>query len=167
MIAAYYYHSSSMPVSAIPVSRLNDIIYAFDSINSAGQCSAPDAPTAADFAALGRLKRSHPGLRTEISVGGWGASGFSDAALTTESRTTFVDSCMKLVFGTYRGDFDGIDFDWEFPVYGGAPGTAAARRPSRLHPPDPGFPPRAERRGPADARAPAAHRGAARRPAAV
>lgn len=80
VIAAYYYHSSSMPVSAIPVSRLNDVIYAFASINSAGECSVPDAPTAADFAALGRLKRSHPRLRTEISVGGWGASGFSDAA---------------------------------------------------------------------------------------
>lgn len=122
VIAAYYYHSSAMPVSAIPVSRLTDVIYAFASISRAGECYLPDASTAAtDFAALGMLKRSHPRLRTEISIGGWGAGGFSDAALTMESRAAFVDSCVKLFFGTYRGDFDGIDLDWEFPVYGGLP----------------------------------------------
>jgi chitinase len=122
VIAAYYYHSSAMPVSAIPVNRLTDVIYAFANINSAGECYLPDAPTAAaDFRALGLLKRSHPWLQTEISIGGWGAGGFSDAALTEQSRATFVDSCMKLFFGTYRGDFDGIDLDWEFPVYGGPP----------------------------------------------
>jgi chitinase len=122
VIAAYYYHSPVMPVSAIPVSRLTDVIYAFASISSAGECYLPDASTAAtDFAALGVLKRSHPWLRTEISIGGWGAGGFSDAALTRQSRATFVDSCVKLFFGTYHGDFDGIDLDWEFPVYGGQP----------------------------------------------
>jgi chitinase len=122
VIAAYYYHSSGMPVPEIPVNRLTDVIYAFANINSAGECYMPDAPAAAaDFAALGALKRSHPWLRTEISIGGWGAGGFSDAALTKQSRARFVDSCMKLFFGTYRGDFDGIDLDWEFPVYGGPP----------------------------------------------
>jgi chitinase len=122
VIAAYYYHSSGMPVSAIPVGRLTDVIYAFASINSAGECYLPDASTAAtDFAALGLLKRHHPWLRTEISIGGWGAGGFSDAALTSQSRASFVHSCMKLFFGTFRGDFDGIDLDWEFPVYGGWP----------------------------------------------
>lgn len=122
VIAAYYYHSPGMPVSAIPVNRLNDVIYAFAGINSAQQCYLPGAAAnATDFAALGALKRSHPWLRTEISIGGWGAGGFSSAALTEQSRATFVDSCVNLFFSTYRGDFDGIDLDWEFPVYGGPP----------------------------------------------
>lgn len=122
VIGAYYYHSSGLPVSAIPVNRLTDVIYAFASINSAGECYLPDAATAAaDFAALGVLKQGHPWLRTEISIGGWGAGGFSGAALTRQSRATLVDSCLKLFFGTYRGDFDGVDLDWEFPVYGGPP----------------------------------------------
>lgn len=122
VIGAYYYHSSGLPVSDIPVNRLTDVIYAFASINSAGECYLPDAATAAaDFAALGALKHGHPWLRTEISIGGWGAGSFSGAALTRRSRATLVDTCLKLVFGTYRGDFDGVDLDWEFPVYGGAP----------------------------------------------
>jgi chitinase len=122
VIAAYYYHSSGMPVSAIPASRLTDVIYSFAGINSAGECYLPGAATAAaDFAALGALKHSHPWLRTEISIGGWGEAGFSGTALTRQSRAAFVDSCIKLFFGVYRGDFDGIDLDWEFPVYGGSP----------------------------------------------
>jgi chitinase len=117
VIAAYYYPSSGMPVSAIPVNRLNDIIYAFASISSAGECYLPEpSAEAADFAALGALKRSHPGLRTEISIGSWGTGGFSGAALTGQSRARLVDSCVKLIFGTYRGDFDGVDLDWEFPA---------------------------------------------------
>jgi chitinase len=104
------------------VDQLTDVIYAFAGINAEGECSLPDAATAAaDFAALGAAKRSHPWLRTEISIGGWGAGGFSGAALTRQSRARFVASCMKLFFGTYRDDFDGIDLDWEFPVYGGPP----------------------------------------------
>lgn len=126
VIAAYYYHSSGMPVSAIPVNRLNDVIYAFASISSAGECYLPDpSADAADFAALGALKRSHPGLRTELSIGSWGTGGFSGAALTTQSRARLVNSCVRLIFGTYRGDFDGVDLDWEFPVYGGQPGLAS------------------------------------------
>jgi chitinase len=122
VIAAYYYHSSGMPVSAIPANLLTDVSYAFAGISSAGDCYLPDAATTAtDFAALGVLKQSHPWLRTEISIGGWGEAGFSGAALTRQSRAAFVNSCMKLFFGIYRGDFDGIDLDWEFPVYGGSP----------------------------------------------
>ena len=34
--------------------------------------------------ALAKLKREHPHLRTLISIGGWEADGFSDAALPFE-----------------------------------------------------------------------------------
>lgn len=127
VIAGYYYSSPSLPVSDLPVGpgQLNDVIYAFALINSSGQCYIPSSENPSDFAALAALKRSHPGLKTEISIGGWGADGFSNAALTAQSRAAFVNSCVNLFFGKYRGAFDGIDLDWEFPVSGGPSNTTS------------------------------------------
>ena len=89
------------------------------------------ADAGAHFAALEELKRQHPQLRTLISIGGWEAGGFSDAALSADSRKRFVDSCIALFFEQHRGSFDGVDIDWEFPVYGGPPEIAA--RPQDRH----------------------------------
>ena len=48
-----------------------------------------------------------------MSVGGWTWSkGFSDVALTAESRKTFVESAVAFV---RRHDLDGFDVDWEYP----------------------------------------------------
>ncbi len=70
------------------------------------------------FRQLQLLKHKHPHLRTLISVGGWGGSaGFSDAALTDDSREKFARSCAAFAS---RYGFDGVDVDWEFPVTGGA-----------------------------------------------
>jgi chitinase len=65
-----------------------------------------------------------------ISIGGWGAAGFSDVALTDASREKFVSSCLDTFFGTYRGSVDGVDIDWEFPVSGG-PSDITARPQDR------------------------------------
>jgi chitinase len=58
------------------------------------------------------LKAAHPRLKALISIGGWAAEGFSDAALTTESRDRFADSAIGFML---RHGFDGIDLDWEYP----------------------------------------------------
>ena len=63
------------------------------------------------------LKAAHPHLKALISIGGWAAEGFSDAALTAESRERFADSAVAFM---RRFDFDGLDLDWEYP------GSAAA-----------------------------------------
>jgi chitinase len=132
VIGAYYPGDSATryPVAQIPADKLTHLFYAFAHIED-GRCviAAPDAP--AHFAALAELKRKHPRLRTLISIGGWEAGGFSDAALTAASRERFVASCVALFFDRYRGSFDGIDLDWEFPVYGGPPELAA--RPQDRH----------------------------------
>ncbi|SMD16387.1 glycoside hydrolase family 18 protein [Kibdelosporangium aridum] len=119
VIGAYYagWNSQNYPVSQIPADRLTHLFYAFSTIEN-GKCVA-GAGAPADFAALARLKKAKPHLKTLISIGGWGAGGFSDAALTPASRAAFVKSCVDMFFVQYRGSFDGVDIDWEFPVYGG------------------------------------------------
>ncbi|MCI5647836.1 MAG: glycoside hydrolase family 18 protein [Fusicatenibacter sp.] len=59
-----------------------------------------------------RIRKFHPGIRIVLSVGGWGADGFSEAAATKESRKKFAESALELV-KTYG--LDGIDIDWEYP----------------------------------------------------
>lgn len=61
---------------------------------------------------INELKAEHPALKTCISIGGWGAEGFSDAVLTEASRRRFIDSLL-VYLNTYK--FDGVDLDWEYP----------------------------------------------------
>ena len=130
VIGAYYPGGSAAryPIAQIPADRLTHLFYAFARIED-GRCVV-GADAGAHFAALAELKRSHPHLRTLISIGGWEAGGFSDAARTAASRKRFVASCIALFFDRHRGSFDGVDIDWEFPVYGG-PQDIAARPQDR------------------------------------
>jgi chitinase len=131
VIAAYFPGGAAAryPIPQIPADKLTHLFYAFATIDD-GRCVSPGVDASAHFAALAELKRSHPQLRTLISIGGWNAGGFSDAASTARSRRRFVASCMALFFDTHRGSFDGVDIDWEFPVYGG-PLEIAARPQDR------------------------------------
>ncbi len=52
-----------------------------------------------------------------LSIGGWGADGFSDAVLTKESRELFINSIIEVV---KKYNLDGIDLDWEYPGISGA-----------------------------------------------
>ena len=126
VVGAYFagWESGSFPVSQIPANTVTNVFYAFSTI-AGGVCTVPDGAPA-DFAALKQLKAGHPNLKVSISIGGWGAGGYSDAALTDASRKKFVGSCLNTFFGTYKGVFDGVDLDWEFPVSGG-PSEITAR----------------------------------------
>lgn len=119
VIGAYYPGGSAerYPVASIPADTLTHLFYAFARIDD-GRCVVDDG-AAAHFKALAALKREHPQLHTMISIGGWNAGGFSDAALTAQSRERFVRSCVAMFFEQHRGSFDGVDIDWEFPVSGG------------------------------------------------
>ncbi|MFG3449259.1 glycoside hydrolase family 18 protein [Stenotrophomonas sp. NPDC047960] len=119
VIGAYYPGGSAerYPVASIPADTLTHLFYAFARIDD-GKCVVDDG-AAAHFKALAALKRDHPQLHTLISIGGWNAGGFSDAALTAQSRERFVRSCVAMFFEQHRGSFDGVDIDWEFPVSGG------------------------------------------------
>jgi len=59
------------------------------------------------------VKDKYPNLRVNISIGGWGADGFSDMANSSGTRATFAANVCKWL-ESYN--LDGVDIDWEFPV---------------------------------------------------
>lgn len=54
----------------------------------------------------------HPHILPVVSIGGWGADGFSQAASTKEGCRLFVESTLALM--EHHG-FLGVDIDWEYP----------------------------------------------------
>jgi chitinase len=59
------------------------------------------------------LKEKYPHLKVNISVGGWGADGFSDMADDTNLRALFVAGICTWLD---QYNLDGVDIDWEYPV---------------------------------------------------
>ena len=99
--------------------RLTHICYAFANIRDGEVVLFTDPEESghqprrdAGFARLQALKQHNADLKLLISIGGWAAEGFSDAALTNASRNVFADSAIAFMLA--RG-FDGIDLDWEYP----------------------------------------------------
>ncbi|MGG1678415.1 glycosyl hydrolase family 18 protein [Neobacillus sp. NRS-1170] len=135
VIAGYYAGWSTYSgseVSDIDASKLTQINYAFANIGNDLKMQVGDPyadtqkefpgdsatdPFKGNFNQLKKLKQKFPHLKTVISVGGWSWSDkFSEVALTEASRIAFADSVVKFLV-TYG--FDGVDFDWEYPVNGG------------------------------------------------
>ena len=110
-----YVTGGSVP-AVIHAEKLTHIDYAFAHI-AAGRAvlSVPGAAT--DLATLRALKKLNAGLKILVSVGGWTADGFSDAALTEASRKTFASSVLEML---RQYDLDGVDLDWEYPGQGAA-----------------------------------------------
>ena len=96
--------------SNLDVRFLDAIIYAFVSINSDGTLSVPTPQYLKQMVSLKSVK---PSLKVIAAIGGWGADGFSDAALTPKSRYDFAREVLKLI---NKYDLDGIDIDWEYPA---------------------------------------------------
>jgi len=66
------------------------------------------------------LKKTYPGLKVLLSVGGWGGcEPCSGVFATPDGRQEFAASTLELLqhFGA-----DGIDLDWEYPAIEGYPG---------------------------------------------
>jgi chitinase len=109
------------PTLRLATQPLDVLIYAFAMISPSGECeSANPRADAVAFPQLQQLRALKPGLRIALSIGGYGHSGgFSDAALTADSRRQFAHSCVLFMKAS---GFDGIDIDWEYPVSGGLAG---------------------------------------------
>ena len=115
---------------------LTDLVYAFGQVKG-GRCAPADdwadyqkpiaaassvddtadpadAPLRGNFGQLRKLKAKHPALKLIWSFGGWnGSDGFDVAA---RDPAAFAKSCHDLLDDPrWRGLFDGIDIDWEYP----------------------------------------------------
>jgi chitinase len=123
MVVAYVAGYRDFDFTTIDVSGITHINYAFANIRDGeavfdttkidGKRLTPD-----DIVKLNSLKSVNPDLKVLVSVGGWTWSkGFSDAALTAESRLKFAKSCADFV---QKYNLDGIDLDWEYPNQVGA-----------------------------------------------
>ena len=62
---------------------------------------------------IARIHALKPEMKILLSVGGWGAGGFSIMSRTPEGIAKFTASCVDAV-ETYG--LDGIDLDWEYPT---------------------------------------------------
>lgn len=98
------------PAEDSQLHMINTLIFAFAEIRHGSVVLSPDA--AKRLRAIIALKKQDPRLRVEISIGGWGAGGFSEAASTAAGRRRFADTAATMVRQTGA---DGIDVDWEYP----------------------------------------------------
>ena len=88
---------------------LDFVIYAFALINDDGSLTVYSTRYLKELA---NLRLENPYLRVIMAIGGWGADGFSDAALTPTSRYNFAREAKRWVD---QYGLDGIDIDWEYP----------------------------------------------------
>jgi chitinase len=118
--AAYVFPHGVLEPARIDAQRLTRIYYAFAVIQN-GVMVPSVSSDPANLPLVTGLRQQNPKLEVMVSVGGWlGCAGFSDAALTAESRAKFVQSVMEFL---ERYDLDGLDVDWEYPGMAGAGNT--------------------------------------------
>jgi hypothetical protein len=88
---------------------LDFVIYAFALIQPDGTLQVYSERHLKELANMRIYK---PELKVILGIGGWGADGFSDAALTPTSRFAFAREVQKWV---KQYNLDGVDIDWEYP----------------------------------------------------
>ncbi len=108
--------SDEIPDPAL-VTHIN---YAFGQVkNSDGKWNGIDMGAGSNDNNPGRLKqmvelkKTKPSLKVLLSIGGWGADGFSQMAANDTWRAEFAADCKRVIdeFG-----LDGVDLDWEYPT---------------------------------------------------
>ncbi len=120
-IIGYVMDGETLP--KISARKLDVINFAFAQVNPQHEVFLPKETAARSLDGLVALRRENPDLKILLSIGGWGADHFSEAALTEASRKRFADTAVELV---RRHDLDGLDIDWEYPAH---PGPGISHRP--------------------------------------
>ena len=98
---------------------LTDLIISFANINQDDwtiflpDVDLPDAHFKNFWDEFEAIRARTPNLKMHLSVGGWGADGYSQMTAVPERRAKFIKSVMEVVKAK---DLDGIDIDWEYPI---------------------------------------------------
>jgi chitinase len=95
--------------------KLTHINFAFARITPDGTVALANAGLEKSLLRILALRKKSPRLKVMVSIGGWEADGFSDAAVTDASRAAFADSAVEFV---RKYSLDGVDIDWEYPGQG-------------------------------------------------
>lgn len=124
VVVAYVFAKDSViQPGEIAAQKLTRINYAFANLQD-GRIVTGYANDDKNLATLVALKQQNPSLTVLVSAGGWlWSGGFSDIALTKQSRAIFIDSVAEFIT---QHQLDGLDIDWEYP---GLPGATNNYRP--------------------------------------
>ncbi|WP_266171979.1 glycoside hydrolase family 18 protein [Dyella subtropica] len=125
-ISSYHivgYVADASPLPPINAHKLDVINYAFGTIDDKGDIVLKSPVATSSLATLTALRKVNPQLKVVLSVGGWTAGHFSEAALTDDARQRFAEDAAKLL---EQHDLDGLDIDWEYPTL---PGGGISHRP--------------------------------------
>jgi chitinase len=117
------YVSDAKVLPPISAHKLDVINFAFATVTPAHDVVFPRPTAPASLRTLTALRSQNPALRIVLSIGGWGAGNFSEAALDADARARFARSAVALV---QQHDLDGVDIDWEYPAH---PGPGISHRP--------------------------------------
>lgn len=104
---AYLHGRQNWQINQIPGEQLTHLNYAFAKIDRKNLVDK-----GAHIKRIATIKRRFPNLKVNISIGGWGAEGFSDAVLNADSRNKFATNIINFI---QQYGLDGVDFDWEYP----------------------------------------------------
>lgn len=121
-IVGYVTDGAALP--KITASKLDIVNFAFAKVGEDHRVFLPTQTAPQRLRELGELRRANPRLQIVLSVGGWGAGNFSEAAADANARKAFVDSSVELVLAH---DLDGLDIDWEYPT---RPGPGISHSPA-------------------------------------
>ena len=106
--AVYVYDGSNPIYDDGDAASIDQIFYAF-AVFKNGRLSVSHWK---HFDAFQAFLQKHPQIVPILSIGGWGADGFSQAASTADGRAAFVEDALGLM---REHGFLGVDIDWEYP----------------------------------------------------
>lgn len=107
-VVMYVMDDASFSWEGLDADRVDQVNYAFALLKN-GEATSDHWMSIRQASAW--LKK-HPGVEGVLSVGGWGADGFSQACATSEGREKLANSLVALMD---EHGFMGIDIDWEYP----------------------------------------------------